>query len=175
MMAINSGVVFFKFSLTFLFQLQIQGVAVIFMYAIICLIMIISPEVAPKAMLIAGVPAAKAAVNMMQLQIVFAASDIAIFTGLHDGRGDLCFFLGFLHGASSLCEKLIDAIITRQPSEPQAAPERRFASELPEASEVEIEQEKCCGDECEDVFHGFGLLYTKTRKVSFSMRSYCTL
>ena len=58
---------FFKFALTFLFQLQIKGVAVFFVYAIGCLVVIISPEETPEAMFVAEIPAAPAAIDVMQL------------------------------------------------------------------------------------------------------------
>ena len=96
------GVMFFKSALAFLFELQIQGMAIFFMYAIGGLVVIIPTEEAPEAVLVAEIPAATAAVDMMQMQIVFASSDEAKFTGLHDGRGDFCFFLGFFHGGCLL-------------------------------------------------------------------------
>ena len=111
---------FFKFALTFLFQLQIKGMAVFFVYPIGGLVMIIATEETPEAMFVAEIPAAPAAVDVMQMQIVLAASDEAEFARLENGRIDFCFFLGFFHGVclpslTSKIDELLDAVITCQP------------------------------------------------------------
>lgn len=85
----------FKDALAFLFELQIQGVTIAAMDAIFALIVVIGTKVAPEAVFIGDLFVAGAVENVMLLEVVGVAGDIADFFGLHDGFFHCgCSFLG---------------------------------------------------------------------------------